>query len=433
MFTMKMIFSSFLIGLFCLVYSAAIFAQACPGSTGCLDPTFGAGGTTLAYIPAIKPLTPGKSAKQSDGKVVQLILVLPGDSFSNAIVRYNSDGSLDSSFGSGGIVTFNWSNPSNSGHAFAIAVQRVGTEDRIVVAGTGTGFTSSLRADRFLSDGSLDPSFGNGGTVSITAGAAEDMTVQPDGKIVTMGTAGALVRLNVNGTLDTTFGKAGFIQNNTWHVWSIALQSDGKIVGAGYWTDVKGKAIGSAWRFNKNGSLDDGTKNDSTKGDSFGKSGQALIDTFNAAWDVKIDASGRAVVGASAGSGNTDFAVARLTTSGQLDSTFGTGGKKTVDFSGMGDQARSVALQANGKIILAGFTNNVNGSDTGFVRFNSNGTLDSTFGQAGKAVSDLSSEGQANFIGLIQSDPICGCEKLITTGTVITGGIYYAVVARYLL
>jgi uncharacterized delta-60 repeat protein len=431
--TRPLALSCFLALVFIASGAISIAAQGCPGAAGCLDPTFGAGGTTQTYIPAVKPLTPAKIAKQSDGKVVQLILVLPGDSFSNAIVRYNSDGSLDTSFGNGGIATLNWSSPSNSAHAFAIAIQMVGTEERIVLAGTGTGFTSSLRVDRFLPDGSTDTSFGSGGTVSITAGAAEDIVIQPDGKIVTMGTAGALVRLNVNGTLDTTFGSGGFIQNNTWHIWSVALQSDGKIIGAGYWTDVKGRAFGSAWRFNKNGSLDDGTKNDSTKGDSFGKGGQALIDTFNAAWDVKIDASGRAVIGASTGSGNTDFAVARLTTSGQLDSTFGVGGKTTVDFSGMGDQVRSVVLQANGKIILIGFTNNANGSDAGFVRLNSNGTLDSSFGQRGKAVSDLSSEGQSNYFGLIQLDPICGCEKLITPGTLISGGIYYAVVARYLL
>src|SRR5947208_17063326 len=80
------------------------YAQTCPGSPGCLDPNFGIGGTTITYIPATKPLTPGKSAIQSDGKILALVLVLPGDSFTNAIIRYNPDGTLDPSFGSGGIV-----------------------------------------------------------------------------------------------------------------------------------------------------------------------------------------------------------------------------------------------------------------------------------------------------------------------------------------
>src|SRR4029079_11943967 len=247
-------------------------------------------------------------------KVLAMVLVLPGDSFTNAVIRYNPDGTLDPSFGSGGIVSLNWLN----GHAYVIAVQTVGTEERIVVAGTGTGYTSSLRVDRFHPDGSPDQSFGSGGTVSITAGAPQAIAVQPDGKIVTMGTAGALVRLNVDGTLDSTFGSHGFIQNNTWRVQSIALQSDGRIVAAGYWTDVHGANLMSVWRFNTNGSLDDGGKNDSTKGDSFGTKGQTIIDFFNPAWDVKIDASGKIVVAGSAGSGSTDFAVARLTFAGQL-------------------------------------------------------------------------------------------------------------------
>jgi uncharacterized delta-60 repeat protein len=185
----------------------------------------------------------------------------------------------------------------------------------------------------------------------------------------------------------------------------------------------------SVWRFNTNGSLDDGGKNDSTKGDSFGTKGQTIIDSFNPAWDVKIDASGKIVVAGSAGSGSTDFAVARLTFAGQLDSTFGVGGKATVDFSGSGDQARSVLLRSNGQIILVGFTPGT----IGLARLNSNGSLDTTFGQGGKVVTDFSSEGEFVGGGLIQLDPICGCEKVIAPGTLITGGTYYAFAARYLL
>jgi len=420
----------FAVSIFLVFLSAtATFSQTCPGGAGCLDPTFGIGGISTTYVPATKPLTSGKGAIQSDGKILAMKLVLPGDSFTNAVIRYNPDGTLDPSFGSGGIVSLNWLN----GHAYVIAVQTVGTEERIVVAGTGTGYTSSLRVDRFHPDGSPDLSFGSGGTVSITAGAPQTIAVQPDGKIVTMGTAGALVRLNPNGTLDGTFGSHGFIQNNTWRVQSIALQSDGRIVAAGYWTDVHGANLMSVWRFNTNGSLDDGGKNDSTKGDSFGIKGQATIDSFNPAWDVKIDPSGKIVVAGSASSVSTVFAVARLTSAGQLDSTFGVGGKATVDFSGLGDQARSVLLRSNGQIILVGLVSTSTHGYAGLARFNSNGSLDTAFGQSGKVVTDFSSEGWFFSGGLIQMDPICGCEKLIAPGTVITGGIYYAFAARYIL
>lgn len=416
-----------------LTLATKLSAQVC-STPGCLDQTFGAGGLTQTYIPATKNLSGAKATKQSDGKIVELVTVLPGDTFTNTLIRYNANGSLDATFGTGGTKTLNWTNPStNMGVAGAIAIQTVASEERIVVAGTGTGFTSSLRVDRFLSDGSLDTSFGTNGTASITAGDAQAIAVQPDGKILTMGTAGALVRLNSNGTLDTTFGTGGYIQKNIWKVHALALQPDGRILAAGYWTDVKGTAFGSVWRFNTNGSLDDGSRSDSTKSDTFGKAGQALLSSLNMLWDVKVDASGKAVVGGSARVVSTDFAAARLTTSGVLDPTFGVNGITTIDFSGLGDQVRGVVLQSNGKIILTGFTNNSAVGDAGFVRLSSNGSLDTTFGQGGKAVSDLSSEGQSNFTGLVQVDPVCICEKLVTPGTVISGGIYYAVVARYLL
>ncbi|MBK7934267.1 MAG: hypothetical protein KA956_05645 [Pyrinomonadaceae bacterium] len=423
-----------------VVLSINARAQTCPGSPGCLDLTFGVGGTAATYIPTTTPLSPGKGAIQSDGKILAAVMVLPGSSnMTDVIIRYNPDGSLDTTFGNGGIVTMNWLGANNTtGHAYSIAVQTVGTEERIVVAGTGTGYTSSLRVDRFHSDGSPDLSFGSGGTVTYTAGAAETMAIQPDGKILTMGTRGALVRLNLNGTLDTTFGNGGFIQNNTWRVQSIALQSNGRIVAAGYWTNVKGVAFMSVWRFNTNGSLDDGSRNDSTRSDTFGTKGQTTITSFNTAWDVKIDATGKIVVAGSAGaSGSTDFAVARLTTAGQLDSTFGAGGKATVDFSGFSDQIRGVDLRSNGQIVAVGFTYSGSPSsatrDAAFARFNSNGTLDSTFGQGGKVVTDFSSEGEFTSDGMIQFDTSCNCEKVIAIGTAIAGGIYYAVAARSLL
>jgi hypothetical protein len=109
------------------------------------------------------------------------------------------------------------------------------------------------------------------------------------------------------------------------------------------------------------------------------------------------------------------------------------GGKATVDFSGRGDQARSVLLRSNGQIILAGFTSTSTHGYAGLARLNSNGSLDTTFGQGGRVVSDFSSEGWFTGGGLIQLDPICGCEKVITSGTVINGGIYYAFATRYLL
>ena len=250
----------------------------------------------------------------------------------------------------------------------------------------------------------------------------------------------ALVRLNVNGTPDTTFGSGGIVKTSVVKANALAVQSTGRILAAGHST-VGGKNTLTVARFNANGSYDDGSRSDSTPGDSFGTKGKTTISFYDGGTSganaIKIDGNGKIVVAGNASRSGSpgDFAVARLTANGQLDTTFGVSGKATLDFSGFGDDVRSVELQSNGKIILTGITHSgttSNTSNLGIARFNSNGTLDTTFGEGGKVVSNFSDTAESSYDGMIQIDPICGCEKIIAVGTAEIDGIDYAIAARYI-
>lgn len=429
----KKLFAKYVLSI-AAIFSAAASgnAQTCPGSPGCLDDTFGIGGISTTYVATTdNNLSPGKGTVQSDGRILALAdaHLNTGNSFTNVIIRFNTDGTLDSGFGSGGFVYMNWNGANNAfGNAYAIAIQLVGTEEKIIVAGSGGGGSSTLRVDRYNTDGSADTSFGTNGRVVLNAGYALAVAVQSDGKILTMGDVGALVRFNANGTPDSTFGSGGVVNSSAVKTRALAVQVNGKIIAGGYSTS-KGKNAMTVARFNTNGSPDDGGRKDSTPADSFGTSGKTIVSfgsgTNESGSDAKIDINGKIVI---AGSANGNFAVARLTASGQLDATFDGDGKATVDFNGE-DAAQNLELQASGAIFLNGSA----GQDTGIARLNSNGTLDTSFGQGGKVVSDFSSTKELIRDGVIQIDPICSCEKLVILGVAETSGIDYAIAARYVL
>jgi uncharacterized delta-60 repeat protein len=231
------------------------------------------------------------------------------------------------------------------------------------------------------SSGTLDISFGTGGRVTTnfidTAGInggdqSRGMAVQIDGKIVAAGFSSltgrgdfALARYNRDGTLDASFGIGGTVTTDfaggVDTALSVAIQADGKIVAAGSAT-INGISDFALARYNRDGTLDA----------SFGAGGTVTTDFAGGAdnarsvavqSDGKIVAAGRAVI-----SGNSDFALARYTSNGTLDASFGTGGTVTTDFAGAGDQAFSVAVQKDGKIVAAGQAI-VNGLDFALARY----------------------------------------------------------------
>jgi uncharacterized delta-60 repeat protein len=295
-------------------------------------------------------------------------------------------GDLDPSFGTAGLVTTDFGGRGDFG--LAVALQ---SDGKIVAAGnsssTGGAFSLSFALARYNPNGTLDPTFGSGGTVLTSFGgslsAAADVAVQPDGKIVAVGfVAGdfGIARYNANGTLDPTFGTGGLVTTDFGgfdQANGVALQPDGRIVVVG---PLQGE-IGVA-RYNSDGSLDS----------TFGSGGKVVTDaspSFDGAFDVAIW-SGKIVVGGGTGlygSGASDFQVVRYNADGSLDSSFGGGGIVTTDFGGS-DSIFGIAVTADGKVTAAGGTTSP--GDFAVARYNSDGSLDSTFDGDGKTTTDFS-------------------------------------------
>src|SRR5262245_10803908 len=171
---------------------------------------------------------------------------------------------------------------------------------------------------------------------------------------------------------------------------AVAIQADSKIVVVGTATDTNFNQIVLLIRYNANGSLDP----------TFGIGGKVTVDFQNGAFssndllrfDVAIQGDGKIVIAGTADAGNltTDIGVARYDTSGNPDPTFGIGGKVTTDFFGNNDAANSLAIQSDGKIVVAGSTIASNfDTDFALVRYESDGDLDGTFGIGGKVTTDF--------------------------------------------
>ena len=329
----------------------------------------------------------------------------------------NLYGPLDTSFNSSGMSTLQFGN--NSVIARAVAIQ---TDGKIVTVGN-TRSVHPSNANKFIAlarsnkDGRLDASFGRLGMVAtsdtwITASA---VAIQADGKIVVSGTGASLkhnsysseislIRYNIDGSLDPRFGAGGVATKSINFSFlavptKLAIQLDGKIVVLGS-EGIVGRKGGTflLLRFNKDGSLD------STFGEN-GKASTSFSGSFDSPRAIAIQADGKIVVvgtssiprkrGKSSQLGiawgqDFDFSLARYNTDGSLDSTFGVGGRMTTD-SGGAEMANAVAMQTDGKIVVAGSaveqliegqTGKTRGG-IGLVRYNPNGSIDQTFAAGG--------------------------------------------------
>ena len=386
----------------------AALATPALAAAGDLDPTFGTGGkVTTTFGPASGDFGLDM-AIQTDGMIVvagfSFTIATPGDF---ALARYTPTGALDGSFGSGGKVT----TPIGAGddQAQAVAVQ---SDGKIIAAGYGSDarvFSPDCTYDfalaRYTSTGALDGSFGSGGKVRTPVGtcidAITDVTVQPDGKILAVGTAFnpatgsldfAMARYASTGALDGTFGSGGTVitamSNARDHPTGIALQPDGKIVVAGW----AGRSRHRDWalaRYTPTGALDG----------SFGSGGKVITDLGSGedlASALVLQPDGRIVVAGSVEMAATsdDFALIRYTSTGALDVSFGSGGMVTTDFGlTFGDEATAAALQSDGKIIAAGSVQiDVNGRTAfALARYTSTGALDGSFGFGGRQATPFTS------------------------------------------
>jgi len=337
-------------------------------SDGSLDASFGNGGKVVIPVGNnIDYLT--SVAIQPDGRIVTGGISHSGGTNHFTLIRFNSNGTLDPSFGTGGIV---FTPTGTSSRIESIVLQPDG---KIVAAGFSfNGSNSDFTVVRYRVDGTLDPTFGSGGRVITQIGSSDDhpyaAALQPDGRIVVAGRSTfsflynfAVVRYNSDGTLDNSFGVGGIattaVGSGHAEIWSIALQPDGKIVAGGSVSNSSAGEVRFALaRYSSTGSLDD----------SFGMGGVTTteVGTYSRISDVELQSDGKIVVVGGATNGPTlnDFAVLRYEANGMLDPSFGEGGR-VLTHVGQSDDATSCAIQNDGKIVVAGY----NGSDFTMIRY----------------------------------------------------------------
>ncbi len=285
--------------------------------------------------------------------------------------------------------------------------------------------------------GDLDPTFGHKGIVVTPGlGGIFDIAIQPDGKIVAAGTSTrhpgfpvtnfTVVRYEADGTLDRSFGTGGIVvtrlgKRSSW-ARAIALQPDGRIVVAGVYlapNAVEGEF--ALVRYEPNGRLDSG----------FGEGGK-VITSFpsgaSGAWGVAVQADGRIVVGGAASAKvnlyTPDFAVARYTTEGTLDASFGDGGLKVTRFPDGSSYGRALVIQPDGRILLAG------GAEPGrfaLARYEPDGRLDQSFGSDGRVNEDISGDFEGALDVTLQPDGMI----VAAGGAIAPGGENAFALARY--
>ena len=332
------------------------------GIQGSADGSFDSDGEVMTPITTDGDDTGRAVAIQDDGKIVVAGYVDDGSYHNFAVVRYNSNGSLDDGTGNDstpgdqfgddntGIVITDiaWND-----YAHSVAIQEDG---KIVVAGQSDG---DFVVVRYNSDGSLDD------------GTVDDLDDSDQ-----FGSDNTGIVITDLGAYDVAY--------------SVAVQSDGKIVLAGVHSDAD--ADFAVVRYNSDGSLDDGTVDDLDDSDQFGSDNTGIVTTdFSGNQDkarsVNIQSDGKIVVAGYADNGSDyDFAVARYNIDGSLDDgtvndlddsdQFGSDGTVIADFSSSNDWGYSAAIQADGKIVVAGYADTGSDYDFALARFNTDGSLD---------------------------------------------------------
>jgi len=331
------------------------------------------------------------------------------NNFDFAVTRLNADGSIDTSFGTNGkkTIAFDLGGAGkNQDVATCVAIQ---SDGKIVIGGytqRGESGNVDFAIVRLETDGSLDTTFSNDGkaTVSFDHGGAGDdratgLAIQSDGKIVLVGYAQfsnsgnyfAICRLNTDGQLDSTFTGDGrkFVayHGGDDRATAVAIQPDGKIVVVGYGQAPESGYDFAVTRITTDGSLDTSFSVDGKKMIGFNQGGSQQ----DIATSIAIQSDGVLVIGGTAQNslGNTDLAVTRVKSNGYMDKTFANKGLKTVKFDLGGsndDQLTGLALQSDGKIVLGGFAQVSASGDYDFAlaRLNTDGSLDTTFSTDGK-------------------------------------------------
>ncbi len=409
----KLIFTFFI-----LLSAMRITAQ----TPGTVDSSFGGTGHVATHIYDLDNIAYAVEV-QTDGKIVVAGSAQNDTLTSFVLIRYNTDGSLDPSFGTGGIAMPYFGNVKNI--AFALAIQ---SDNKIVVSGySNSGGNDAFELVRYNANGTLDASFGTGGIVNhpigLYGGRAFAVAIQQDGKIIQGGfgyynTSNnfVMVRYNTNGVVDSTFGVNGVSVSmpgdHEAEINALKILPGGKIIAVGQSHITTNNDFAVA-RYKTNGILDS----------TFGTNGYTTKDINNNAdmgFATDIQPDGKIVVAGNTVSGsNWVFAVMRFNADGTLDTQFGTNGIDTLEAGGHGSEAYGVKVQTNGKIVVTGYTTVFGQYKFSTMRLNTDGTVDTTFGNAGVAVNSISNDDGAYGMAL-QADG-----KIIVAGVSKNNTTYY--------
>ena len=421
--------------LICSMVFAYIYTTAQHGG---LDNTFGTNGIVTTTI-GVEGDFSNDIAVQEDGKI---LLVGTSDIGTDenplrvlTLARYNTDGALDNSFSGDGITTFDLGGGVR-GRSVAIL-----PDGKILTAGIhGGATTQDFLIVKFNSDGTVDMTFGSNGRVETDFASSIDITnkihITPDGKIVLTGlvvsTTGDMdfgaARYNADGTPDVTFdgdGKVTFdLVNDDDRCNSSALQPDGKLLLFGKVTIV-GDTDFAILRCNVDGSLDN----------TFGTNGIVLTDfgtTDDYGMSIALQSNGKIIA-----TGITDrfssapkLGVVRYNADGTLDNTFGTGGIASLTVgNGMYQNSNYPVIQSDGKIVISGASTTSGSDDITLVRLSPNGSLDNTFGNNGVVTTDIGENSNASSSIALQSN-----SKILVGGNAFPNddGIGVFTLSRYL-
>jgi uncharacterized delta-60 repeat protein len=406
--------------------------------TGTLDLSFGNQGKVVTNL-GIDEF--GRcTAVQADGKIlVAGSITTTGAAGDFLIMRYKSDGTIDSTFGKKGRKRFDFRN----GNDFATAIA-VLADGSILLAGTTANPLDASEADfavvKLNSDGTLDNNFGPNGRLIIDFQGRKDegsgLAVTSDGKILVAGTtsnidgsesAFAVAQYNSDGTLNTSFGNSGkdiigfginFATCN-----AIVIQSDNQIVLGGTLANASNQSNFALARISQGGILDN----------SFGGTGRVSVDLYNkndllnsiVLQGTKIIAAG--ITFNDNANTDADFGLTRINSDGTVDNTFGVQGKVKTDYNNSYNAISQIGMLANGEVVVSGSVNN--STDFGFIiaGYSADGILDNSFGTNGFTETYFTNASAAPYGMAIQTD-----DKIVVAGHAQANGATEDVaVARY--
>ncbi len=413
-----------------LIALMALFTTMLNAQSSFLDPSF-SGGVVLTSF-GFQSNGARDVAIQSDGKII----VVGAQGTYHTLIRYNTNGKKDSTFGGTGIVKTIFSVGNGGGYSKLV----IQPDGKLLVAGGMSYSTPNnprLLLARYHSNGTLDSTFGtDGAALHFSGQAVNGFTQLSDGKILVCtdwGNNYCVQKFTATGAIDSTFGvngktlaKPSNSNDNTPRC--MAVQADGKIVVGGGFTgsSITHGDVGLI-RFNTNGSVDS----------TFGTNGVVTLDidsVNNIVIELAIQPDGKIIAGGYfqgiyTGVLGTDFALLRFNSNGTRDMAFGTNGKTTYNL--ISDSVTltrgtftDMLLQPDGKIIAGG----QNESDFMLLRYNSNGTFDNTFGNGGLMVGSMGPANTDYLRGMaLQTDG-----KIVATGITNDGFSFQFATARFL-